>query len=112
MDPGFLPREIHLAAVYPGIEPVKVFEDPDAGTAVYVWDAEGNHLMGVILKLQQALRDERVFQEIEFPLVCGGGFPWCPFQFVVVVQVVRLENFVDRFAAVATKGLLVVTNLF
>jgi hypothetical protein len=91
---------------------VEVFEDPDTGTAMNVGDTEGYYLVGIVLELQEALRDKGVFQEIEFSLVGGGGFPRCPFQFVIIVQVVRLKNFVYRFAAVAAKGFIVVMNLF
>jgi hypothetical protein len=112
MDARFLARKVYLAAVDSRVEPVQVFQDPDTGTAMYLWDAEGNYMVGSILELQQAFRDKGIVQKVEFSLGGPGGDPRCSFQFVVIVQVVCLKNFIDCFTAVATERLIVETNFF
>ena len=66
-------------------------------------DIESDYLVGVILEFQQALCDQGIIQEIVLSILGIRGFAWCTFQFIVVAEVMGLEDLVHGPAPIAAK---------
>ena len=109
-DPHFFFGKIDQGGLYARIEPLKVFQHPNAGAAVNAGDVEVDHGGVLVLEFNQAPGNVLVVQVIEFSGDVIRDRSGCRLQVVIAAQLVLIEYLVDRFATVATKGFAVKFN--
>lgn len=83
---------------------MEVLKNPDTRTTMDGGDEQVDDLMFPVVKFDQLLCDLCIFQKIEFP----GHQLWCTpcsrLQIVVIFEIIRVEDLIDRFTSVATES--------
>jgi hypothetical protein len=111
-DLCFFACKVNGYFLYAGIQPVQIFEEPEAGTAMNIGNVKGDMCLLIITELQQLLLNFFIIKEGEFifsdrKTLCHS---WFIIKRIIFTKVILVQYFIYQFTTLAAEMFIAISN--